>query len=439
MRSKVLFIWMLILIGIHGCFEAPWAPVKEPTSFSAGYAEIDITPPIGTALGGFGPPGGFRLATGVHDPLCAQVALFTNDADQSLMLITIDATGYMYEFGDWGPGIQEVCQSIEMELSQIINISAENILVSSSHSESAIDLIGFWQQPGNGPPKDILNDLVAKITDAALQAAQNLQQADLFIGKTVLEGYTARYCNSEVLDDTMTILQAKDKIGNPIVTMANWGVHPTTMGADNTLISADYFWGYREEIKSQIGGGAMLLQGFIAAVQAGPNPIEGTGWDHVYNRGKVFADKVIQTLPQLNPMEGFYIQHLQQQYSSRVEGSYAILADGLGVFKRTKEYQGSVLIIPTLMATWHQIGNLEIASMPGEATPEYSLALRNNMISPFQFIVGLGMDQVGYIIDPDSIEKDDGTLQSYHLQMGFGTPIGPASWQAHKDMGYFIE
>ena len=48
---------------------------REPSSIAAGYAEADITPPIGYPLGGFGAPGGLRLATGVHDPILTQVAV----------------------------------------------------------------------------------------------------------------------------------------------------------------------------------------------------------------------------------------------------------------------------------------------------------------------------------------------------------------------------
>ncbi|MBI5481732.1 MAG: hypothetical protein HY906_22945 [Deltaproteobacteria bacterium] len=80
MRKSSLVGLVAILGAWPGCGSQA---EKIPARFLVGYAEVDVTPPVGTIMGGYGPPGGFRRATGTHDPLLAQVAVIANDADQA--------------------------------------------------------------------------------------------------------------------------------------------------------------------------------------------------------------------------------------------------------------------------------------------------------------------------------------------------------------------
>lgn len=430
-----LMFFSLIFFTLHCDNEDPLA---NATTIEAGYAETVVSAPIGAALGGFGLPGGFRVITDIHDDMMAQVAFFKNDVGGSFMLITIDAAGYMLEFGDWGPGIHTVRESIVNAVSSEVRMKPEYITITSSHSHAAADIIGFWQSPGNGPPVDYLNELVTKITNAAVEAVTNRKSVNLYIGETMLEGYTGRDDDcSDVLDDRVTIVQAKDLDDVPIFTVVNWPLHPTTLGDGNTSLSADFVWGFREEMKNQVGGGALFVQGFIAAVHRGPNPVEGSGWDRVYNMGKVLSDKVIEYLPNLTLAEDFNINHRWKTFSCPVEGEYVIMADALGILKRNITESGGQMIVDTIETSWHRVGPLEIGVMPGEPTPELSLDLRERMVSPFQMIIGLGNDEMGYIIDQESIEKDNGRLASYELLMGLGEPIGIEVWKAQESMGWF--
>jgi len=91
-----LFPLLACVLGFLGCGEAP---LQTPTQFLAGYAEADITPPEGFVMGGYGPPGGFRRSTGVHDPIKLQVAFIANDAPQAFVVATIDTVGFFHDFG----------------------------------------------------------------------------------------------------------------------------------------------------------------------------------------------------------------------------------------------------------------------------------------------------------------------------------------------------
>src|SRR5881396_1103780 len=64
----------------------------------AGWAEIEITPPLGIALGGRGGPG--TLANKVLDPLYAQVLYLKDGKGTGFVLVSFDIVGITHELGD---------------------------------------------------------------------------------------------------------------------------------------------------------------------------------------------------------------------------------------------------------------------------------------------------------------------------------------------------
>ena len=61
----------------------------DMTKFTAGFARLDITPPLGVALGGSWKA---RDAKGVHDPLYVNAIAF-GDGEKSAVLLVADLLG----------------------------------------------------------------------------------------------------------------------------------------------------------------------------------------------------------------------------------------------------------------------------------------------------------------------------------------------------------
>ncbi len=60
------------------------------------------------------------------------------------------------------------------------------------------------------------------------------------------------------------------------------------------------------------------------------------------------------------------------------------------------------------------------------------------MVSPWRFTVGLANDEIGDILEPQSVANDTtGRLAGYELQMGLGPLAGPTTWAAMEGLGWF--
>jgi hypothetical protein len=417
------------------------APAELP--FLAGYAEVDVTPPEGIVMGGYGMPGGLRTTTGVHDPLRAQALLLRNDAGQAFLLITVDNSGWFWEFGGEGPGIREVRQRISQGLAGSVELSPEQILVTVSHSHASPDLMGFWQ-PFNTPiPREFVEWHADRVVEAGLKAAGALKRVALFHGSTELVGYSGRDNGcSTVLDNNVGILQVRDADGKPIATVVNYAKHPTILPEDNRLASADFIWGYRTEVEQATGAPAMLVLGFEAATHDGPEvaKLEATDdFDRAYQVGKALADVTLAALPSLQEGTEAIIAHREVIIPCPIEGSIVVqVFRMLGIPFRSLTAKDKVYVADEVPVSWHKLGPVELVAFPGEGTPEYSLSLRQRVVSPLAFIVAQGNDAIGYFIDPESAAADpSGQLEKYELRMGPGINAGPAIWAAHQALGWF--
>ena len=111
----------------------------------AGWSSVDITPPIGTDMGGYWARPG--ASAGVHDPLRGSVLLFETDG-QRVAVISLDLVGLDAEHAD------AMRRSIALE----IDTTAESLLLCSTHTHSGPLTLSFR---GMG---DMPSDYLASLT-----------------------------------------------------------------------------------------------------------------------------------------------------------------------------------------------------------------------------------------------------------------------------------
>ena len=416
---------------------------KTPTQLLLAYTEVDITPPLDTVMAAYGPPGGYRRTEGTHDPLKAEIAVIANDADQAIVFVTLDVPGCMYDFDTWGPGIKEYREAMVEAVKGKLKLHPAQIVFTSSHTHAGPDLIGFFQPNQTGAPKEYLQALVTDIPAGLATAVANLQPGTLHYTATELVGYTGRDGDppcSDVIDNSVTIMQGRTLDGTPLFTLANYAKHPTTLGSDNHLCSADFIWGFREEMLQRTGAPAMYMQGGEAAVHGGSKGATGDDdFARAYDMGRILADTVEAALPNLEQSVSVQIRHAAAVTTCQVKSELVLMIrENMGIPFRKMHPEGDQMWVDEVPVSWHQVGDAEFAAKPGEATPELALLSKSHMVQPHTFFVGLGNDEMGYIIDKASIEKDPGgQLVGYELTMGMGDDSGQCVWDAHTAMGWF--
>jgi hypothetical protein len=161
---RLTFLPALLLAGIFfGVFCAPCE--AESQTASAGWAEAEITPPLGISLGGRGTPE--THANKILDPLYAQV-LYLKDANGAgMVVVSFDLIGMSHDLGN------RIRNSIVQELGVEYNL----VVLNCSHTHSGPYMFrelmaGIAPQPQN--EIDYFNALANKIVSATRAAKKSL-------------------------------------------------------------------------------------------------------------------------------------------------------------------------------------------------------------------------------------------------------------------------
>src|SRR4051794_8750422 len=165
-------LWLLAVVCIYSVGEAKDGDRQEA---SAGWAEVEITPPLGIGLGGRGGPD--TVATKVFDPLYAQVLYLKDPHGVGFVLVSFDVVAISHELSD------RLRNGIVNELGVQWNL----VVLNASHTHSGPYMIRSLMA-GVGPAPQIEQDyfkaLEEKIVTATRAAAKSMRpvKAEVFRG-----------------------------------------------------------------------------------------------------------------------------------------------------------------------------------------------------------------------------------------------------------------
>ena len=142
-------------------------------ALKAGLAKIDITPPIGTLMGGYRnrQVGG----EGVHDLLYSKALVLENGNNSNLAIVTSDLLGINRKSVD----------KIREKIIKRISIDRDNILICASHTHSGPDVLSLFSKRVD---KRYLYELENKMIEVVCSAWGAREKARVGIGKTEVEG-----------------------------------------------------------------------------------------------------------------------------------------------------------------------------------------------------------------------------------------------------------
>ena len=171
----------------------------------AGFARVDVTPPLGTPIAGYFCE---RLSDGVRDPIELNAIALGNEKD-AIILIACDFTGMT----------MARITPVRERISALTGVPADHILITSLHQHTSIyvgDKIGDAEDYALITDTVYLNILTRKFCDVAKMALDDMTQARLFSNEMqAIEplAFTRRYF---MQDGKLRTNPNTDKYGAPV-------------------------------------------------------------------------------------------------------------------------------------------------------------------------------------------------------------------------------
>ena len=377
-------------------------------SLQAGVAQREITPPIGTALIGYiartGP------ATGVHDPLYARALLLADD-DAAALLITCDLLGLTLAF----------VQRVRAAIAAAIGIPANHVLICCSHTHAGPATL-FLQDCGT-IDEAYLGWLQQELVGLAAAAKANEQPARFGVGQgQVTTGYHNRRTPGDVVDPALGVLSVADGAGKLLAIVLNFACHPTCLGADNQLISAEYCGVATATLAAATGATVLFITGAIGDV----GPI-ARGWAMMNELGQAIAEEALRVLHTIahQSWAGVAVRQAELRLPLLPLPTVEQVRAAVDQFETTQATADAKTLplhpkIPAAMRAWGaatiaalqsgraandvtsevqliQLRGLTLVSAPGELFVELGLAIKAVLSPQPSFIGGFGNDNVGYL------------------------------------------
>ena len=243
--------------------------------FKAGFARVDVTPPLGIPLVGYF---SHRVADGVLDPLYVD-CVAVSDGTNSALIYCVD------DLHLTGPFMEKAFSAI----TAATDIPRDRIYVHATHIHTGP---ADWKRSGFSEEENRLvmsfaDTRVAKMAEVAKLALADIAPAKIGIARTVCRNisFIRRYrmkdgsvrTNPGIMnpnvkeplgtpDETLQLVRFR-RTGAPDIAIVNFGVHPDTIGG--TKYSADWPGVLRNTFEAAVGDGVKCL--FLNGAQGDVN------------------------------------------------------------------------------------------------------------------------------------------------------------------------
>ncbi len=449
---RLLTIAVFLIIG---------APLVSAGDFEAGASQSTITPELrperAVFLAGFGHN---RTATGIHDDLYAR-CLALGVANQKLVICSVDLIGLFYD------DVLAIRQQFDR-----MTPSGSFLIVAATHTHAGPDTLGLYgpKPLETGVDLKYLDWVEGRIAQTAANAVRAMQPARLELGRDdhPLLGLLQGEDRPPIMKDPFLFVMRliARSTGQTIATVVNWSDHPEVLGRKNTEITSDYPHWVRAYLETRLGGTALFFSGSVGKVSplnqvplvdpdTGKIAEDGT-WRKAELLGTEIgrlAERALKSVKQIE-IDSLSIQN--ETIFVPLHNSIFRAAEAAGTLAGRKPLYTSGKLDPaTEKRDLPELGRVdcatgrdirtevdyvqlrsrgtveaEIVTIPGEIYPElvdggverYAGAdypeaplepvLRELLKSAYQFIFGLGNDEIGYLIPKAEWDEEPPWLEN---------------------------
>lgn len=331
----------------------------------AGFARIDITPPLGMEVAGYYEK---RIADGILDPLLATAVAF-NDGEKTGLVIAVEIIQIS----------QLAISGMKEMISKKLGIDSDAIFITASHIHTGPKVAGLTDTKyfDGSNPEDIFNatpyarTLAEKLVDLCTLAVADLAPAKMlytygevkdvsFIRRYRMKDGTIRtnpgWQNPDIVeacdkpDEESSLLIIKRE-GKKEIGIVNFQVHPDLIG--RTRYTADYPKYVRDTYEANIPNSLCM---YINGAQGDSNHIDvrrnpevdvcTKGYERAIYMGKKIAYSVLANYPLAKELTGEKIAYAQRDVSIKYnKGKPEEIDEALRIYKIYME-KGSDAAVP---------------------------------------------------------------------------------------------
>ena len=427
----------------------------------AGFARVEITPPLGCMITGYYEP---RIARGQLDPLFASALAF-DDGEKKAVLLVLDVLGIM-----------QVClDGMRSRIAASLGIPADALLVHCTHTHAGPEVYDemFDPDPAYNARLEKLMEQAAFLAlndlhPATIRTADGRVEGISFIRRFRMKDGSTRtnpgYWNPDILEpigqtDPQLRLACILREGAGEILLVNFQVHPDTIGdclRGPEEFSADYPGFVVRTLEGALPGAhALYLNGACGNLnhvnvfkeEWDPNG----GYAHTAHMGRVIAGEALRIHGKARPIEADQIRfgasilpapankgkpeqlpHARNIVAWHKEGRDDLIPEtGMGVTTLVAEAARMLKLAEapdnfSLNMSALAVGELCLAGIPGEAFTEVGLHIKAH--SPFQtqMVLGITNGYEGYFPMQEAYDEGGYEARSSFFRGGVAESIAEA-------------
>lgn len=331
--------------------------------FRAGFAREEIMPDLSLDrtyyIAGHGSG---HVMEGILSPVYIHAMWLDTGNDEGIIWISADIVGLTNI---------EVNKIREMILARPEMKNCKAVNFSCTHSHSGVDTLGYWGKanlvsiPSDGKVPEYMEMLFKKAVKVSVDAYNNRKEGKIYNGRVAIEGGLSTGRRLPDRHEFLTRLRFVPADSGNEIWLMNIGAHPNSLGGGNRLLSGEYPYFMREQIKEEKGADVIFGIGAIGGMDAKDFSLEDRV-EEIKNQAKYYAEKSfeIENEEELEPE----IRFICQQFYLPVDNNVLLLLATRGTmsFKAYPSNCSSLGVAMKTEITYMTIGNQKFLLLPGE-------------------------------------------------------------------------
>ena len=362
-----------------------------------GISTIDITPPLGVDLAGYGPRKG--VADSVGHPLRAE-ALVCRRGASAWALVTSDVIGYP----------RDMVERVRARIGVATDLTPEAVALSATHTHSGPSAMRTYRAELGEIDHAYREELEDKLVQVVARTAAAAEPGTFEVAWTAAPDLAHNrrlidadnICRNEwedsdgqhpgYYDPAVMLVAVRRPDGRCAALLVNYGCHPVTLGPQSLAISADYV-GYLKGDLEENGAAETALFALAGAGNINPRVCIHVGAEYPQTMGRHLGEIIRTAVPQLRPIASGPVVSFRQPWS------FIARHDGPANTGRTK---GNPVDIELLAL---RAGDLALITVPGELFSQYAAGFRQASPFPATAVISLANDSVGYLVTDETLAQ----------------------------------